>query len=62
MPELPPPPDYLPMSLNPDDYSLDPEELAFFKQETGIQDEVLLREHILAVQAEAYKVCTVEPY
>jgi len=41
-----------------DGYSLDPDELAFFKQETGIQDEAALKEHILTVQAEAYKVCT----
>ena len=35
---------------------LDPGEEAFFKSETGIQDTEELREHILKIQADAYKV------
>ncbi|KAG6908904.1 hypothetical protein DXG01_002884 [Tephrocybe rancida] len=34
----------------------DSDELTFFKQQTGIQDESDLKEHILAVQAKAYEV------
>ncbi|KAL4250087.1 hypothetical protein ABKN59_005977 [Abortiporus biennis] len=37
-------------------YSLDPVELAFFRQQTGIQDEKELKAHILKVQKEAYEV------
>ena len=35
---------------------LDPEEEAFFKSETGIQDTEELRKHIIQVQEDAYKV------
>jgi hypothetical protein len=35
---------------------LDPEEEAFFKAETGIQDTENLKKHIIEVQEEAYKV------
>ncbi|KAH7920280.1 hypothetical protein BV22DRAFT_1040003 [Leucogyrophana mollusca] len=35
-------------------YYLDAEALAFFKSLTGIDDDVALKEHILAVQAKAY--------
>ena len=38
-------------------YNLTDEESAFFKQQTGIQDDHDLKAHILQVQAEAYKVC-----
>ncbi|KIL67227.1 hypothetical protein M378DRAFT_73824 [Amanita muscaria Koide BX008] len=37
-------------------YSLDEDELAFFKSETGINDEGELKKHILTVQARAYEV------
>jgi hypothetical protein len=37
-------------------YCLDPEETAFFKRQTGIQDEAALKTHIIDVQKEAYKV------
>jgi len=37
---------------------LAPEEEAFFKAETGIQDPEELREHIVGVHEEAYKACT----
>jgi len=43
--------------LNPDHYKLDPE-LAFFKKETGIQNDTVLKKHIVAVRADAYRVCT----
>ncbi|KAI0719150.1 hypothetical protein C8T65DRAFT_61873 [Cerioporus squamosus] len=36
--------------------SVTPEELDFVRQQTGIQDDAALREHILDVQAEAFKV------
>ena len=35
---------------------LHPKEEAFFKSETGIQDTEELREHILRIQEDAYKV------
>ena len=35
---------------------LDPEEEAFFKSETGIQDTEELKKHIIKVQEDAYKV------
>ena len=38
-------------------YDLTGEDLTFFKQQTGIQDDEELKAHILQVQAEAYKVC-----
>lgn len=37
---------------------LGPEEEAFFKVETGIQDPEELRKHIINVHEEAYKVST----
>ena len=42
-------------------YDLTDEERAFFKQQTGIQDDDELKTHILQVQAEAYKVCRLVP-
>jgi len=42
-------------------YDLTDEECAFFKQQTGIQDDDELKTHILQVQAEAYKVCRLVP-
>ncbi|KZT53672.1 hypothetical protein CALCODRAFT_500807 [Calocera cornea HHB12733] len=47
---------YESMPLNKDILNLDPEEKAFFKQTTGIQDEAELNEHICKIQEEAYKV------
>jgi hypothetical protein len=38
-------------------YNPSDEESAFFKQQTGIQDDEELKAHIFQVQAEAYKVC-----
>lgn len=37
-------------------YRLDPEEIAFFKRQTGLQDEGALKAHIIDVQKEAYQV------
>jgi len=49
-------PSWWPLALDPDIFNPDAEELAFFKQTTGIQDETELREHITKVQQEAYKI------
>jgi hypothetical protein len=47
-----------PLTLDLDEtlLELDPEEEAFFKSETGIQDTEELRRHIVEVQEDAYKV------
>ncbi|KDQ63332.1 hypothetical protein JAAARDRAFT_29353 [Jaapia argillacea MUCL 33604] len=45
-----------PIPLDSSLYSLDEAELAFFKAQTGIQDEEELKKHIIAVQEKAYKV------
>ncbi|KAF9465289.1 hypothetical protein BDZ94DRAFT_1214767 [Collybia nuda] len=37
-------------------YSLAEDDLAFFKAQTGIEDEVTLKEHIISVQKKAYEV------
>jgi hypothetical protein len=37
-------------------YRITPEQTEFFKQQTGITDDDELKQHILAVQTEAYKV------
>ncbi|KAG1731986.1 uncharacterized protein EDB91DRAFT_1330297 [Suillus paluster] len=37
-------------------YNLRPEDSAFFKELTGIEDDAALKQHILDVQAKAYKV------
>ena len=37
-------------------YCLDGEELAFFRNHTGIQDEQKLKEHIMSIQKKAYNV------
>ncbi|KAG6831621.1 hypothetical protein H0H87_004683 [Tephrocybe sp. NHM501043] len=42
--------------LDPTLYSLEEDELAFYKAQTGIKDETDLKEHILAVQEKAYEV------
>jgi hypothetical protein len=42
--------------LDPNLYNLQPEEAAFFKQLTGINDDELLKQHIIQVQAKAYEV------
>ena len=48
------------MALDERLYDLSDEESSFFKQQTGIQDDDELKEHIIQVQAEAYKVCSRE--
>lgn len=44
------------LSLDPSLYSLKGDELESFKQLTGIGDDEELKEHILAVQREAFAV------
>ncbi len=39
-------------------YSLDSAEEEFFTTQTGIQDPDQLKKHIIAVQADAYEVCS----
>lgn len=39
-------------------YNPRPEEVAFFKELTGIEDDAALKEHILKVQAKAYQVAS----
>ena len=46
----------VPVPKVPDFYDPQPHEVAFFKQQTGIQDDELLKQHIIQVQAKAYKV------
>lgn len=43
-------------SLDERFYSLADSELAFFKSQTGIEDEIALKQHIIAVQKKAYEV------
>ncbi|KAG6328583.1 hypothetical protein ID866_10506, partial [Astraeus odoratus] len=42
--------------LDPSLYSLSPEEAAFFKSATGIEDDDELRAHILSVQEKTWRV------
>jgi len=42
--------------LDPDLYNLQPQEAAFFKQQTGIHDDELLKQHIIQVQTKAYEI------
>ncbi|TFY76056.1 hypothetical protein EWM64_g7955 [Hericium alpestre] len=50
-----PPPRYI-VPLDADKYGLDDEESAFFKKEMGITDDEQLKQHIIAVQAEAFSI------
>ena len=43
-------------TIDPSFYNLQPDEIAFFQQLTGIKDEGELKQHILNVQAKAYDV------
>ena len=43
--------------LDPSLYTLNDAEIAFFASQTGIEDRERLKEHILQVQADIYKVC-----
>jgi len=49
-------PKWWPLPLDKDLFNPDAEELAFFRQTTGIQDETELREHVTKAQIEAYKI------
>ena len=44
------------LELDPERLKLNESEAAFFKQQTGISDDEELRQHILQVQADAWKV------
>lgn len=55
MANLEPPSRYL-IKIDEKLYSLDEEETAFFKQQTGIHDDELLKQHIFEKQAEAFEV------
>ncbi|KAK0203785.1 hypothetical protein DFS33DRAFT_832041 [Desarmillaria ectypa] len=46
-----------PRPLDPTLYALEEDEAAFFKSQTGIEDDAALKSHIFAVQEEAYKIC-----
>ncbi len=46
----------IPPALNESFYSLDSEELAFFKANTNITDDNALKKHIMTIQAKAYQV------
>ncbi|THH05627.1 hypothetical protein EW146_g9853 [Bondarzewia mesenterica] len=52
----PPVPEHYKLPLDEKYYSLDEAERAFFKGQTGIQDDEELKKHLLAVQAAAYSV------
>jgi hypothetical protein len=40
-------------------YSLSDHDLQFFKSQIGIEDDALLKAHIIEIQAKAYEVCLV---
>lgn len=44
------------LTIDPALFKPTPDESAFLKAQTGIQDDGKLKEHVLAVQAEAWKV------
>ena len=46
----------IPPALNESFYSLDREELVFFKANTNITDDDALKKHIMTIQAKAYQV------
>ena len=46
------------LTLDPSLYAPSEEEVAFLKSQTGIQDDEELKAHVLAVQKEAWDVCT----
>jgi hypothetical protein len=50
------PPSHYFLPLDETLYQLDEEESAFFKQETNIQDDQVLKQHITAIQAKAFAV------
>lgn len=45
------------LALDPTLYNPTAEEVVFFKSQTGIESDEELKEHILAVQKEAWDVC-----
>lgn len=49
----------LPGTVDDKNLHFEPEEAAFYKKQTGIQDETTLKQHIIQVHDEAYKVCAI---
>jgi len=49
-------PKFIPAKLDASLYNLGEQEITFFKEKTGITDGAALRDHIFAVQVEAYEV------
>jgi hypothetical protein len=47
-----------PPILDPSLYNMRSEDAAFFKKMTGIKDDETLKQHVLDVQAKAYKATT----
>jgi len=43
-------------SLDESLFTPDPAELAFFKSQTGIDDEQALKDHIISIQRKAYEI------
>ena len=48
--------------LDPTLYNPSPEDIAFFKQQTGITSDEELKEHVLTIQKEAWNVCAVSQF
>lgn len=46
-------------SLDESLYTPDDQELAFFRSQTGIDDEQALKDHIISVQRKAYDACLI---
>lgn len=51
-----PAPEWKKLTIDPALFKPTPDESAFLKAQTGIQDDGKLKEHVLAVQEEAWKV------
>ena len=49
----------LPGTIDDKNLHFEPEEAAFYKNQTGIEDETALKQHIVQVHDEAYKVCAI---
>ena len=47
------------LTLDPSLYNPEPHEIEFFKAQTGIEDDGALKEHVIAVQKEAWEVTSI---
>ena len=45
------------LPLDESKYKLDNEEAAFFKEQTGIQDDAALKTHLVEIQRKAFEAC-----